>query len=101
VLNGVEIFHTKAFEQAVNHEIRRMMQSGEFDEIVKELIASKEKVDVMPSMTVIDLSTMNPVELTPEPEKKKGRGRPKGSKDTKPRKLREKKTQEHNEQLDY
>ena len=101
VLNGVEIFHTKAFEQAVNHEIRRMMQSGEFDEIVKELIASKEKIDVMPSMTVIDLSTMNPVELTPEPEKKKGRGRPKGSKDTKPRKLREKKTQEHNEQLDY
>ena len=121
-LNGVEIFHTRAFKNAFEYHFRRMIESGEFDEILREVNASKAVNDIIEDTSQVQIlpkeitesvengsayDTVDVLPMIPYPElmcvtqKKRGRGRPKGSKDTKPRKLREKKTQEHNEQLDY
>ena len=100
------IFATKEFSDAVNREIRRILSD---DKLLSEILHGKRVegdcgVTVnLPKMheefTVIDMETMDPVPLSEVPETpvKKGRGRPKGRKDSHPRKPRVVK-QDNNEQ---
>ena len=98
--------------------LRRMIESGEFDEILREVNASKavndiiedtSQVQILPkeiteavengsAYDTVDVQPMIPYpELTCLTQKKRGRGRPKGSKDSKPRKPRTAKIETENE----